>query len=228
MRLLRNYGNKVNYSDDGFYKKHGKRLFDILLSMVGIIILFPVFLTAAIAIKIDSKGPIFFKQERLGKDGKVFNIIKFRTMVVGAEKMGAGLVISSVTDNRITKVGGFLRATSLDELPQFYNILKGDMSVVGPRPPVKYFPYLGLDEYPRWGKARFDMRPGITGIAQVVHRNDANWDERIRLDVEYIETVSFTLDIQLIVQTAFKILKQENVYSDVSLNKNEPDDSEED
>lgn len=185
------------------------------------------FLLIAIAIKVDSKGPVFFKQARLGKDGEVFNIIKFRTMVVGAEKMGDGLIVACHTDSRITKVGGFLRQTSLDELPQFYNILKGEMSIVGPRPPVEYFPYPGYEGYPEWAKARFDMRPGITGIAQVVHRSDAHWDERIQLDVQYVETVTFILDIKLIISTAFRILKQEDIYSDIALYKNEPKKTEE-
>src|SRR5690625_3257727 len=120
-----------------------KRIIDILASLIGLVILSPLFIIISVAIKTTSKGPIFFKQSRLGRNGESFKIIKFRTMIVNAEKIGDGLTVKSENDDRITKVGKFLRSTSLDELPQFFNILLGQMSLVGPRPPVTYYPYEG-------------------------------------------------------------------------------------
>ena len=140
-----------------------KRFFDILCSGLGLIIASPFILIIAILVKTSSKGPIFFLQERLGKKGKVFKIIKFRTMVVNAENMGTGVKETGKSDPRITKIGHILRATSMDELPQLVNVLKGDMALVGPRPPVTYHPYDGYDNYPEWAKPRFQMRPGMTG-----------------------------------------------------------------
>ena len=127
-----------------------KRLFDILGSLIGLIILSPLFVVISILIKATSNGPVFFMQERLGKGGKTFNIVKFRTMVVNAEKIGDGIKIKSENDDRITKTGRFLRATSLDELPQLWNVLKGDMSLVGPRPPVPYHPYNRYENYTKY------------------------------------------------------------------------------
>ena len=129
-----------------------KRIIDILGSLIGMIILLPLFIIIAILIKLTSEGPVFFRQERLGKDGKVFKILKFRTMVVNAEKIGDGLKVKSENDSRITKIGRFLRATSLDELPQLWNVFIGQMSLVGPRPPATYFPYDGYENYPDWTK----------------------------------------------------------------------------
>lgn len=212
--------HKLTYNV-GLYRKHIKRVLDIVLSLFGLIILSPLYLILSIAIKVDSKGPVFFKQARLGRNGKEFKIYKFRTMVVGAEKMGTGLSIRSLSDSRITKVGAFLRKTSLDELPQFINILKGDMSIVGPRPPATYFPYKGYENYPQWAKKRFDTRPGVTGLAQVVYRNNAEWDERIKLDIKYNNSVSFIVDLKLIIDTAAKIIKRENVYGEILLDKKE-------
>ena len=144
------------------YVKYIKRFLDLVLSLMALIILMPLMVIIAIAIKLDSKGPVFFLQERLGKNGKVFKIIKFRTMIIGAEKKG--LRISGKNDSRITKVGNLLRNTSLDEIPQLINIIKGEMSLVGPRPPVTYFPYK-YDKYSNVQKKRFEVRPGITRIS---------------------------------------------------------------
>src|SRR6056297_4320157 len=135
-----------------------KRLIDFFGSFIGSIIISPVLIIIALLIKITSKGPIFFKQERLGKDGKTFKILKFRTMVVNAEKIGDGLFVKTEQDNRITKIGKLLRATSLDELPQLWNVIVGDMSLVGPRPPVPHHPY-EYQKYPDWTKPRFEMKP---------------------------------------------------------------------
>lgn len=196
-----------------------KRIMDLLGSFIGLILLSPLFLIVTIAIKIDSRGPVFFKQERLGKKGKVFKIWKFRTMVVNAENIGDGLTVKSDDDNRITKVGKFLRKTSLDEIPQLINVFIGNMSFVGPRPPVSYFPYDGYKNYPKWMKDRFLMKPGITGLAQILYRNNANWDQRIFLDVKYIVKFNVLLDIKLLIQTVFKIFKKESVYGTTNLNK---------
>lgn len=189
-----------------------KRLIDLVGSITGILILLPLFIIIAISIKLTSKGPVFFIQERLGKNGRIFKIVKFRTMVVNAENIGDGLTIKSEADNRITKVGRVLRATSLDELPQLFNVLAGHMSLVGPRPPVTYFPYKGFENYPQWAKKRFEMRPGLTGLAQVTVRNSVSWDERIALDNEYIDSFSIWLDIKIIFKTLLKIFKSENIY----------------
>lgn len=189
-----------------------KRFFDFFASLIGIIIISPLLIITSFMIKIDSKGPIFFKQERLGKNGKVFKIIKFRTMIVNAENIGAGLSIENENDNRITSVGKFLRATSLDELPQLYNVLKGEMSLVGPRPPVVYHPYNGYIEYPNWTLDRFTMKPGITGLAQVRVRNSVSWDERIKFDIQYIIEFNVFLDLILIFNTIKNLIKPKNIY----------------
>ena len=191
------------------YVKYIKRILDFILSLIALIILSPVFLIISIAIKIDSKGPVFFLQERLGKNGKVFKIIKFRTMIVGAEKQG--LRISGKNDNRITKLGNILRNTSLDEIPQLLNIVKGEMSLIGPRPPVTYFPYK-YDEYSNLQKKRFEVKPGITGLAQVKVRNNATWDKRIEIDVQYVNNISFYNDLKIFFLTIKKVIKREDIY----------------
>ncbi|MGI6114441.1 MAG: sugar transferase [Mahellales bacterium] len=188
-----------------------KRLIDLLGSLIGMVIVFPIFIIIALSVKLTSKGPIFFKQERLGKNGRVFKIIKFRTMVVNAEKMGDGLKVENESDNRITKVGKFLRATSLDELPQLWNVLVGDMSLVGPRPPVPYHPYK-YEEYNDFQRKRFEMRPGITGLTQVTVRNSVSWDDRIRIDVEYIERFNLWLDIKILFKTLRKMFYPQSIY----------------
>lgn len=188
-----------------------KRIIDILGSLIGMIILLPLFVIIAILIKLTSEGPVFFRQERLGKDGKVFKILKFRTMVVNAEKIGDGLKVKSENDSRITKIGRFLRATSLDELPQLWNVFIGQMSLVGPRPPVPYHPYK-YSEYTNFQKRRFVMRPGMTGLAQVTVRNSVSWDERINIDVKYIDQFNIWLDIKILFKTLQKIFKRESIY----------------
>lgn len=196
-----------------------KRCIDFFGSLIGGLIILPILIVVALTIKLTSKGPIFFKQERLGKDGRIFKIFKFRTMVVNAEKIGDGLTINSESDNRITKIGKILRKTSLDELPQLLNVIKGEMSLVGPRPPVTYFPYEGYNNYPEWTKRRFAMRPGITGLAQVTVRNSVSWDERIIVDNEYIDKFNIWFDIVILFKTFFRIFKSENIY----LQKNKED-----
>jgi undecaprenyl phosphate N,N'-diacetylbacillosamine 1-phosphate transferase len=189
-----------------------KRLMDFFGSLIGVIIISPILIIIALSIKLTSKGPIFFRQERLGKNGKVFKIIKFRTMVLNAEKLGDGLTIKSNNDNRITNVGKILRATSLDELPQLFNVVLGQMSLVGPRPPVTYFPYDGYKNYPEWAKKRFTVHPGVTGLAQVKVRNSVSWDDRIVVDNKYIDSFNVWLDIKILFKTVFKVFKSENIY----------------
>lgn len=191
------------------YAKYMKRVLDFIISFFAVIILSPIMLAIGIAIKINSKGPIFFCQERLGKDGKIFKIIKFRTMIVNAEQ--SGLRIKGKNDCRITKFGNILRNTSLDELPQFINVIKGEMALIGPRPPVTYHPHK-YEDYEDEQKKRFLVRPGITGLAQIKVRNNATWDERIRIDIEYIENITFKKDIKIFIDTIVKIVKRENIY----------------
>lgn len=185
-----------------------KRFCDIVISLLGLIVLSPLMLVVAIAIKIESKGPVLFKQTRLGKGGREFQIYKFRSMCEGAENMGTGQY-SFAGDMRVTKVGRFIRATSIDELPQFINILKGEMSLVGFRPPLTYHPW-PIDEYTDEQKRMFEVRPGITGWAQVNGRKEVEWHERIRLNVWYVENISFWLDFKIIFMTVINVLKNEN------------------
>lgn len=190
------------------YKNFFKRFLDIFFSLLGIIITSPILLVVAILIKIDSKGPVIFKQQRIGKNGKVFNIYKFRSMVVGAEQTGSG-VYSGKGDKRVTRIGKILRATSLDELPQFFNLLKGDMSFIGPRPPLTYHPWT-FDKYTEEQKKMFMVRPGITGWAQVNGRKEVEWHRRIELNVWYVEHLSFWLDIKILFMTVFKVFTNAN------------------
>lgn len=183
------------------YKAFFKRVIDFMLALLGLIILWPVLLVISIAVKCDSKGPAIFKQVRLGKNGKVFHMYKFRTMVVNAE---AGGVYSDNNDPRVTKVGNILRKTSLDELPQCINILKGEMSLIGFRPPLTYHPWT-WEEYTDEQKQMFDIRPGITGWAQVNGRKDVEWNKRIQLNVWYANNMSFLLDVKIFFMTIFKV-----------------------
>lgn len=185
-----------------------KRAMDIIIAAVGLIITSPVLLITAILIKLDSPGPVLFMQERIGKDGKVFRIAKFRSMCTGAEHTGSG-VYSGKNDARVTRVGRVIRATSIDELPQLYNILKGDMSLIGPRPPLTYHPWT-IDQYTEEQFHMFDVRPGITGWAQVHGRKDVEWNKRIRLNVWYVRHISFRLDVKIFFMTIIKVLRNED------------------
>ena len=185
-----------------------KRICEIFLSLLLIILFSPLLALTAIAIKLDSKGPVIFKQERIGKDTKLFNIYKFRSMCVGAEQTGTGQY-SFEGDPRVTRVGRIIRATSIDELPQLINILKGDMSFVGPRPPLTYHPW-ELSEYTPFQLRMFEVRPGITGWAQVNGRKEVEWHERIKLNVWYVDHMSLLLDLKILFMTVFKVLKNED------------------
>jgi len=179
-----------------------KRIGDIIISLMGLIILSPIMIMVAILIKFESKGPIIFKQERLGLHGKVFKIYKFRSMCVGAERGG---VYETKGDVRVTKVGKIIRKTSIDELPQFVNILKGEMSIIGPRPALTYHPWT-FDRYTDAQKRMFEVRPGVTGWAQVNGRKDVEWPKRIVLNIEYVENMSLKWDLKIFFKTISKVL----------------------
>lgn len=201
----------------GFYRAV-KRFLDVTASFLGLVLLSPLMLAVSILIKIDSRGPVIFRQKRIGRNGKVFEIYKFRSMCVGAEKTGSG-VYSGKGDARVTRIGKILRATSIDELPQLLNILKGEMSFVGPRPPLTYHPWK-YEEYTDSQKRMFEVRPGITGWAQVNGRKDVEWHKRIELNVWYVDHMSFLLDIKIMFMTAFKVLTNaDNENSGATVNK---------
>ncbi len=202
------------------YKRYFKRFLDVVLSLIGLIGAAIPMLFVAIAIKLDSKGPIIFKQDRLGLNGRVYKMYKFRTMCVGAEKMAGG-VYSDNHDSRVSKVGKFLRATSIDELPQLWNVLKGDCSLIGFRSPLTYHPW-PWEEYTEEQKKMFTLRPGITGWAQVHGRKTVEWNDRIAMNVWYAENVSFLLDVKIFFMTIFKILRNsdnENIGKTVKTEK---------
>jgi len=190
-----------------------KRLFDIISSSLLALILAPLWIIVAIAIKTDSKGPVFFKQGRRTKGGKVFNMLKFRSMVVNAEQMGAGL-FNYENDPRVTKVGRFLRNSSIDELPQLFNIIMGDMSVVGPRPCVTY--ELGdFETLNKRYKKRFEVKAGLTGLAQVKGRNDISWDDKVGYDNQYVDDfnrMGVLTDFKIILETIIKVFRKEDIY----------------
>lgn len=185
-----------------------KRLMDIVFSMLFLLILSPILLICFIAVKINSPGPAIFKQTRLCKDGKEFTMYKFRSMHINSEHTGTG-VYSFKGDKRVTKVGNILRKTSLDELPQLVNILKGEMSFIGPRPVLTYHPW-PYEEYNEKQKRRFNVRPGITGLAQVNGRKASLWPDRLEFDVDYADNYSFVMDVKIFFKTIFAVLKSES------------------
>ena len=186
------------------YRNFFKRLMDVVLSLMGLIVLAIPMAVVAIIIKLDSPGPAIFAQERIGRNGKVYWMYKFRSMKVGAEHTGSG-VYSGKGDARVTKVGRFLRASSIDEFPQLFNVIRGDMSLVGFRSPLTYHPW-PWEEYTQEQKKMFSVRPGITGWAQVNGRRTVEWNRRIELNVWYAENVSLWLDIKILFLTVFKVL----------------------
>lgn len=188
------------------YRKFGKRFLDILISGMALILLSPVFLTVAILVRVKLGSPIIFHQKRPGKDEKIFTLCKFRTMTDAKDEKG-NLLPDEV---RLTSFGKLLRATSLDELPELWNILKGDMSLVGPRPLlVEYLPYYREEE-----KLRHSVRPGLTGYAQVNGRNFLGWDHRLEKDVFYVKNLSFLLDLKILIKTVMVVVKKEDVSVD--------------
>lgn len=187
------------------YEKVIKRIIDFSLALVGLIIAVIPMAFVAAAIKIESpEGPVIFKQERLGRDGKIYWMYKFRTMKVGSEHMGSG-VYSDNHDDRVTRVGYILRTTSMDEVPQLLNILKGDMSLIGFRSPLTYHPW-SWEEYTEEQKRMFKVRPGITGWAQVHGRKTVEWHKRIEFNIWYAEHISFILDLKIFFITIFKVI----------------------
>lgn len=190
-----------------------KRFFDIVSVSILSLMLLPVWIVVAIWIKVDSKGPVIFRQKRRTKNGRVFEMLKFRTMIVGAEQIGTGL-FNYENDPRVTKIGRILRKTSIDELPQLFNILKGDMSVVGPRPCVTY--ELGdFDTLNKRYKKRFNVKAGLTGLAQVKGRNNISWDQKVEFDNQYVdefERIGVLADIKIILMSIVKVFKKEDIY----------------
>mgnify|MGYP001007010421 CR=1 FL=1 len=191
---------------NGIYKKYIKRPMDFILSLIAIIVLSPVLLIVAILVRTKLGSPVIFKQKRPGLNEKIFTLYKFRTMTDERDKFGE-LLPDSV---RLTKFGKFLRSTSLDELPELFNILKGDMSIVGPRPLLVQYLHL----YNEHQKHRHDVRPGLSGWAQVNGRNAISWEDKFDLDVEYVDNVSFTGDWKIIFLTIYKTIKKEGINSD--------------
>lgn len=194
-----------------------KRISDIILSFIGIIVLSPVYLIVAIAIKLDSKGPVIFKQIRVGRNEKNFIIFKFRTMEVSAEEKRTlnidpenmdAFVFQSKSDSRITKVGKFLRSSSLDELPQLFNVLFGTMSLVGPRPEIPEV----VQYYPKAYYQRLLVLPGITGLAQIRGRGEIELGKTIFYDLTYINNFSIGFDVKILVDTVFKVFKKEGAF----------------
>lgn len=185
------------------YAKYFKRILDFILSLIAIIILSPVLSIVAILVRIKLGSPVIFKQERPGKNEKIFTLYKFRTMTDKKDENGNLLPDSE----RLTKFGKALRSTSLDELPELFNILKGDMAIVGPRPLlVEYLPL-----YNREQKHRHDVRPGLTGLAQVNGRNTISWEEKFKEDIEYIRNITLKNDLKIILKTVGKVLKREGI-----------------
>ena len=186
------------------YVRFFKRFIDVFLCSIVCIVLSPILLITAIAIKLESEGPVIFKQKRLGMNGKEFEIYKFRSMCQNAEKQGTGQY-SFKADPRVTKVGRVIRACSIDELPQLINIIKGDMSIIGFRPPLTYHPW-PIDEYTDEQKVMFNLRPGVTGWAQIHGRKCILWEDRIDMGVWYANNVSFWLDVKILFITVIKVL----------------------
>ena len=209
--------SKIKKNDSKLYLG-GKRIIDIICSVLGIILLSPLFLTVAILIKVeDSDGPIFFKQVRTGKDGKQFKMYKFRSMISNAEELKASLmqqneaegpVFKIKDDPRVIKIGKLIRKTSIDELPQLFNVLKGEMSLVGPRPPLPE----EVEQYTRYEKQRLSVTPGLTCYWQVNGRSNISFDEWVELDLKYINERNLRVDIILIIKTLFVLLGSKNAY----------------
>lgn len=190
------------------YKKRIKRCLDIVLSLCGIIVLSPVLLVLFILVRVKLGSPVLFKQERPGRGEKIFTLCKFRTMTDARDEKGELLP----DEVRLTKFGRLLRATSLDELPELFNILKGDMSVIGPRPLlVRYLP-----RYNSFQRRRHEVRPGLTGLAQVNGRNALTWEEKFEYDVRYVDNLTFAMDVRIFFATVRAVLKHEGINSETS------------
>jgi undecaprenyl phosphate N,N'-diacetylbacillosamine 1-phosphate transferase len=191
-----------------------KRLIDLVGSFLGLVLLALPFVLIALAIKLDSRGPVFFRQERIGKEGKPFRIWKFRSMVDGAERTGLGHT-TGPSDKRITRVGRLMRQFSVDELPQLINVLKGEMSLIGPRPTLAY----QVEQYTPRQRRRLELRPGVTSYASIKGRNDLSWTERIELDIWYVEHCSWWLDLGILLKTLWvAVVTRKGVYASSGVN----------
>jgi exopolysaccharide biosynthesis polyprenyl glycosylphosphotransferase len=198
-------------------RRLGKELFDKTAAGLGVLFLLPVLVGIAFAVKVTSQGPMLFCQERVGRDGQTFSMLKFRSMVAGADRMveeladdsdGNGVLFKKKDDPRVTRVGKLLRRYSLDELPQLFNVIRGDMSLVGPRPPLP-------TEVERYGfdmHRRFLVKPGLTGLWQVSGRSDLSWDDSVRIDVRYVENWSLTFDFMILWKTVGAVLRGSGAY----------------
>lgn len=187
------------------YRRFGKRVLDVILSVLALAALSPVLLAVAVLVRAKLGGPVIFTQERPGRGEKVFRLYKFRSMTDARDRNGVSLPDSV----RLTKFGRLLRSTSLDELPELWNILKGDMSIVGPRPLlVQYLPLYSAEQ-----RRRHEVRPGLTGLAQVSGRNAITWEEKFKLDVRYVDTISFSQDYRIVLYTFLKVLKRDGISS---------------
>lgn len=202
------------YLSEKKFQRKIKRLFDFSVSLIGLILLLPVFIIVTVLIRLDSVGPIFFRQERVGQYGRFFKIWKFRTMVQGAEKIGLGYVVAK-SDARITKIGKFLRRFAIDELPQFINIISGEMSLVGPRTALPH----QVEKYSEFEKRRFEVKPGMASIAHIKGWNTLSWKERIKLDIWYIENWSIWLDFKILLKTAIVVLLGKGQYGESGVTK---------
>lgn len=200
-----------------FYRRYGKRIFDLAVTIPGFLILLPIFILLSVLIRIDSAGSVLYASQRVGKGGRLFRFFKFRSMVSGADRYldhlrqyneVDGPVFKMADDPRITRMGRFLRRSSLDELPQLINVLTGDMSLVGPRPPIME----EVGEYAPWQRARLSVRPGITCLWQISGRSRLGFDEWMKLDLEYIENTSFWLDLKILLRTIPAVLSREGAY----------------
>lgn len=196
------------------YQHFFKRVFDIAIAIVGIVILIPVFVIVAPIIYLTDKGPIFYNAKRIGKNGKLFKMYKFRSMYVNAPdiRLADGSTYNGEDDPRVTPIGRFIRKTSLDELPQFLNVLKGEMSLIGPRPD----PPDWIDKYPEDLRIFLTVRPGITGYSQAYFRNSADGMEKMQHDAFYAKNCSFAMDVRVFFKTIASVLLRENTYKDVS------------
>ena len=186
-----------------------RRVLDVAIAVAAIALVGPLMIVIAVAIRLEDRGPVLLRQRRVGLHGEDFDLLKFRTMLVDAHKTGAGWLIAE-RDPRITRVGHFLRKWSLDELPQVVNVLRGEMSIVGPRPTLRY----QVDQYTPFQQRRLEVKPGITGWAQIRGRNSLRWPERIELDVWYVDHRSFRLDLLILARTVPMLLRPAGVYNE--------------
>ena len=203
----------------GIYEKYIKRLLDLILSCIALICLSPILLIVAILVRVKLGSPVIFKQKRPGKDEKIFTLYKFRTMTDKKDE-NENLLPDS---ERLTRFGKFLRSTSLDELPELINIIKGDMSIVGPRPLLVQY----LERYNKEQRRRHEVRPGLTGLAQVSGRNAISWEEKFNKDVEYIDNITFIGDVKIIFKTVINVIKKDGISSETSVTMEEFMGSEE-